>query len=87
MATFEPPTRDEVAYADFFGRTAETRLFSRIVPSARGINIWKLNDGSFTELEPPFEDYSFVYLGGHIYDVDAEEVAALTAAGYGAYIS
>lgn len=87
MSTFEPPTRNEVVYADFFGRTAETSLFSRVVPSARGINIWKLNDGTYTELEPPFGDFLFVYYGGHIYDVDAEEVAALTAAGYGAYIS
>lgn len=86
MATFQPPTRDEVNYSDFFGRTVETRLFSRVTPSARGINVWKLNDGSFTEIEPAFGNFVFVYYGGHIYDVTPQEEAELVAAGYGVYI-
>lgn len=86
MATFQTPTRDEVVFADFFNRTAETSLFSRVVPSARGINIWKLFDGTYTELEPAFGLFEFVYYGGHIYEINDAEVAALTAAGYGDYI-
>jgi hypothetical protein len=86
MAKFEPPTNDEVVYADYFNRTIETRLFSRVVPSPRGVNIWKLNDGSYTEFEPLEGEFVFVYYGGHIYDVDDLEVASLTGAGYGDYI-
>lgn len=87
MATFEPPKTDEVNFSDFFGRTVETKLFSRVTPSLRGVNVWKLNDGTFTEVEPAFGQYSLVYLGGHIYDLTAQEEADLIAAGYGAYIT
>lgn len=86
MATFQTPTRDEVNYSDYFGRNVEERLFSRITPSPRGINLFKLNDGTFTEIEPAFGEYVFVYYGGHVYDVTPQEQADLIAAGYGDYI-
>lgn len=87
MATFEPPKNAEVVYGDFFNRNVEERLLSRITPSLRGVNVYKLNDGSFTEVEPAFGAYTFVYLGGHVYDLTAQEEADLIAAGYGAYIT
>jgi hypothetical protein len=47
-----------------------------------------LTDGTFTENEPnDITTISKVYWGGSDNIVDAAEVAALTSAGYGAYIS
>ena len=61
----------------------------------RGVNVFKLLDGTYTESQPfsnePFragwELVDTVYYGGHSYEVDAAEVAALTAAGYAANIT
>lgn len=56
----------------------------------RGRTVLK-ESGVYTTVDLPEADRiaaaDAVYLGGHIYDVDATEAAALTAAGYGAYLS
>lgn len=54
---------------------------------ARGRNVFKLTDGSYTEDQPwPDELIAHTYHGGHIHIIDATEAASLTAAGYGEYI-
>lgn len=98
MATFNPPTDDFVTMA--FVSNSENqgqfsqekrvagRLCSRIIPSSRGRNIYLLTDGSYTDNQPAlFSDVSKIYYGGHDNAVTEAEVQALTAAGYGAYIS
>jgi hypothetical protein len=50
--------------------------------------VFKLDDGSYVENEPAdMSTVAVTYYGGHDYEVDAAEVASLTAAGYGDYIS
>ena len=70
----------------------EQRLANRLAvhyaATPRGRNVFQLTNLSYTENQP--SDMSTViktYLGGHDIEVDATEVASLTAAGYGAYIT
>ena len=60
----------------------------------RPVNVFKLTDGTYTETQPitndvqgGWETVAVCYYGGHSYTVDAAEAAALTAAGYGAFLS
>jgi hypothetical protein len=54
----------------------------------RGRNVFLLTDGTFTENEPAdFSTIATTYHGGHSHSITAAESAALTAAGYGAYIT
>jgi hypothetical protein len=56
--------------------------------SPRGRNVFLLTNGNITENQPSdATTVSKIYYGGHATEVTAEEVAALTAAGYGAYIT
>jgi len=65
------------------------RNLAKFFPSgARGRNVFWLTDGTFTEDDPAFqEDIRKVFYGGHDNEITTEEQAALTAAGYGAYIT
>lgn len=64
------------------------RLFRFYTPGARGRNVYKLTDGTYSENEQhDTSAYTKVYFGGHDNDVTAQEVTDLTAAGYGAYIT
>ena len=64
------------------------RLASHVAPTARGRNVYLLNTGAYTENQPgDMTTVAKVYYGGHEIEVDAAEVASLTAAGYGSYIS
>ena len=64
------------------------RLASHVAPTARGRNVYLLNTGAYTENQPgDMATVAKVYYGGHDIEVDATEVASLTAAGYGSYIS
>jgi hypothetical protein len=50
--------------------------------------VYLLNTGTYTENQPgDMTTVAKVYYGGHEIEVDAAEVASLTAAGYGSYIS
>jgi hypothetical protein len=50
--------------------------------------VFLLTNGTYTENEPnDITTISKVYWGGTDNEVSADEVASLTAAGYGAYIS
>lgn len=88
MATFFTPTDDFVRYGDIYTTGVAFRLWRFYQPEARGRNVYLLTDGTYTEVEQrDTGQVSKVYLGGHLNEVDADEVASLTAAGYGAYIS
>ena len=64
------------------------RLASHVAPTARGRNVYLLNTGAYTENQPgDMTTVAKVYYGGHENEVDEAEVASLTAAGYGSYIS
>ena len=85
MAFFTPPTDNFVVY---FGEDIGDNLFSRIPSGPRGRNVYLLKTGIYTEDQPPsLNDVEKTYYGGHSTEVTAVEVASLTAAGYGAYIS
>jgi hypothetical protein len=98
MATFTPPTDDFVRptlyenQARGFILSGEQRLANRLAahrtPTARGRNVYLLTDGTYTENQPgDMTTVSKVYYGGHDIEVTADEVASLTAAGYGEYIT
>jgi hypothetical protein len=149
MATFTPPTLNivpQVPVADtrFGPRTEQQnpqgyRLMRYTDPGPRGINVWKMNDGTYrisqavpglnVPTEEPYPDtdasngsggpvnnaissawypggvggvggsgpggdiqlvspgIAVTYYGGHSYPVTSTEAAALTAAGFGAYLS
>jgi hypothetical protein len=64
------------------------RLASHVAPTARGRNVYLLNNGTYTENQPgDMDTVAKTYYGGHDIEVTDAEVASLTAAGYGAYIS
>lgn len=89
MSTFRPPTDNLLSYTNPLERTGlGYQLFKFAPPEPRGRNVFKLNDNSYVETAP-FDPATIVetYHGGHDHEVDATEVAALTAAGYGANIT
>ena len=96
MATFTPPTDDTVRYGVTYGadgmsrhyNSTARRLWRFFQPESRGKNVYLLTDGTYTEVDQRDQGQIVkIYLGGHQNPVDAGEVASLTAAGYGAYIS
>ena len=95
MATFTPPTDNLYNLSDFDVQepfTAERRLaysfLRHYAALPRGRNIFKLSDGTYVENEPADNSTGVItYYGGHDHEVDATEAAALTSAGYGAYIT
>ena len=98
MATFRPPTANfvvPVIVGDYMGglrlskdQRLANRLGGRIQASPRGRNIFLLTNGTYTDDQPsPLDMVSKVYYGGHDNEITEDEVTALTAAGYGAYIS
>lgn len=88
MATFTPPTDDFVRYGNPLLGGVQARFWRFYEPEARGRNVYKLTDGTYTEVDIRDEGQIVkIYHGGHLNEVTAEEVVDLTAAGYGAYIS
>lgn len=84
MATFKPPTDNLVAWADF----GERGIMARLAPGPRGRNVFKMKDGSFTEVQPyNYWDIDILYHGGHEHPLTAQEEADLIEAGYGDYIT
>lgn len=88
MATFTPPTDNLVQYANRNDLSVEHRLFKFLAPTARGRNVFKLNDLSYVQNEPSdMTSILITYHGGHSHTVSVDEAAALTAAGYGANLT
>ena len=83
MSTFTPPTDNYVNWA----LPGERGILAVLRPGRRGRNVFKMNDGSFTEFQPSYpDDIAITYHGGHIHPITAQEEADLIAAGYGDYI-
>ena len=83
MTTFKPPTDNYVNWA----LPGDRGILAVLRPGPRGRNVFKMNDGSFTEFQPAYyDDIAITYHGGHIHEIDATEEADLRAAGYGDYI-
>ena len=84
MARFTPPTSREAAYPG--SRSPILRRLTRVV----GTSVL-LSGGSYRNVrEPSAEDCAAaveLFLGGRSYEVSPAQVAALTAAGYGDFIS
>ena len=59
-------------------------LFRHYRPWDAGTNVWLLEDGTVTTVEPDPNtvDIARVFHGGHLHEVDDDEAALLTAAGY-----
>lgn len=98
MAIFRTPTDNFVRQTLFedmgrgFVLSSEQRLANRLAyhrpAAARGRNVYLLTNGTYTENQPgDMTTVQKTYYGGHDIEVTEEEVASLTAAGYGAYIS
>lgn len=85
---FRPPTDNLVRWADFNGSGIEHALFKFYVPGARGRNVYKLTNGTYSEndqSDPTVVDTT--YYGGHDNLVNSTERDSLVAAGYGDYVS
>jgi hypothetical protein len=94
MSIFRPPTDDFVALGvppqEFDSQEVRLayNLFKHYDAEPRGRNVFLLTNGTYTENEPnDITTIAKVYWGGSENEVSADEVASLTAAGYGAYIS
>jgi hypothetical protein len=94
MSIFKPPTDDFMVLGippkEFDSQEARVayNLFRHFDAEPRGRNVFLLTNGTYTENEPnDITTISKVYWGGSNNEVSADEVASLTAAGYGAYIS
>jgi hypothetical protein len=84
---FRVPNTTNYAFAELFGDRMADRLFAHMPPGVRVENLYRLTDGSYTINDPGYGRSTRAYLGGHNIFLDDTEVAELTAAGYGAYIS
>lgn len=80
VTLFIPPTVDESSAI----RGDWTWPYARhLAPIQRGVNVFLLADGTFTQVQPPLNrGVVKEYLGGHEHPVTVAEAAALTAAGY-----
>lgn len=87
MPFFNPPTDPDVRFVDPMDWGLGSRLGSHLAPLDRGRNVYLLTDGSYVEYQPVSDDVVKVYYGGHTIEVTDTEAAALTAAGYGEFIS
>lgn len=85
---FRPPTDNLVRWADFSGNGLANRFFRYLTPGARGRNVYKLTDGTFTENEQrDLSTVDVIYYGGHENIVTQSEKDDLVAAGYGEYVT
>ena len=85
---FRPPADGRFRWAEYGDHTAAGRLFGRVSHGVSASNIYKLTDGTYTNIDT--KDYTIVskvYHGGHDNFVTAEEKADLIAAGYGDYVT
>lgn len=88
MATvFIPPT---APLRPFVKRASDphARFWSHFRPADAGLNLWLLDDMTVVT-EQSWLDAGVLrtFHGGHIHEVDEAEAAALTAAGYGEYLT
>lgn len=82
---FSPPTVTDAARFRADADEVTRRLWGHMAGDPKGKTVLKTG-ATYTECEFPYSDdidaADIAYLGGHIYEVDATEKAALEAAGY-----
>ena len=82
------PSSSQYAFADRLSEPDDNRIFSFIPRGIRQDNLYKLDDGTYQTDDPRKAGRVVkVYYGAHNIFLDDTEVAELTAAGYGAYIT
>jgi hypothetical protein len=87
---FRVPQTTNFAFVEGYSEISwqpRKRLFARLPNGVRVENLFELQDGSYTINDPRDSTVVKVYLGSHVIPLTDEEVADLTAAGYGAYIT
>ena len=100
-SVFTPPTVQRVPPVLPETRGLQFALFRHFAPTYQGENLFKMADGTYqldaqpqllSNPDPVRADLDLIspvitYYGGHSYTVTDTEAAALTAAGYGAYLA
>lgn len=85
---FRIPADSKVRYARKYYDGTPDALFAHTPKGARAKNLYRLTDGTYTTTDPRRpEMIEKLYLGGHDNFLSDQEVAQLTAAGYGSYIT
>lgn len=84
---FRVPQTTTYSFTRWMGESTSDRLFSHVPPLIRAENLFKTTTGEYTINNPGLEDTAKIYHGAHNIFLDDTEVAELTAAGYGAYIT
>jgi hypothetical protein len=85
---FRPPTAFDGPTTLVGGDRVANRLARFYRPRERGINVYKLVDSTFTQVDQSdYTNISKVYHGGHIHQLTEEEYADLLGAGYGEYLT
>lgn len=85
---FYTPSTTEIRAADRFDDSIAGLLFRYAEPTYAGVNVYKLVDGTFTQVEQrDYDLISKVYWGGSKNFVSTEEKQELVAAGYGSYVT
>ena len=85
---FRPPTAFDGPTTLVGGDRVANRLARFYRPRERGINVYKLVDSTFTQVDQSdYTNIAKVYHGGHIHQLTEEEYADLLGAGYGAYLT
>lgn len=88
LLLFKTPNRTQIRAADRNDDSIAGQLFRYAEPTYAGVNVYKLVDGTFTEVEQrEYARIAKVYHGGSKNFVTAEEKAELVAAGYGSYVT
>jgi hypothetical protein len=85
---FRPPTAFDGPTTLVGGDRMANRLARFYRPRERGINVYKLVDSTFTQVDQSdYTNFTKIYHGGHIHELTEEEYADLLGAGYGAYLT
>jgi hypothetical protein len=85
---FRPPTAFDGPTTLVGGDRVANRLARFYRPRERGINVYKLVDSTFTQVDQSdYTNFTKVYHGGHIHQLTEEEYADLLGAGYGEYMT
>lgn len=79
---------DTVAPTDWRNGSVANRLFRYAEPTNRGKNVYKLTNGTFTQVDQRDPTVvAKIYYGGTKNFVSQQEKDELVAAGYGSYIT
>ena len=85
---FRPPTAFDGPTTLVGGDRIANRLARFYRPRERGINVYKLVDSTFTQVDQSdYTNFTKIYHGGHVHQLTEEEYADLLGAGYGEYMT